>query len=348
MKSYAATFRSGTTEYIFQASMEDLRQKAPAATSIIITDETIAALHTDKLQGYRVITVPPGEQAKSWDTIEALTRALIAHKAHRKTLLLGIGGGVVTDLTGFLASIYMRGVPFAFVPTTILAMVDASIGGKNGVNVGVHKNMLGVIRQPSFILYHLDFLLTLPDAQWCNGFAEVIKYGLIADTQILNALSQNSIAYFQRHPHGLNDLIDGCVAVKNKIVMADEQESSLRKVLNFGHTAGHAFETLYQLPHGHAVGLGMLVACRLSEKHLGMQAACSERLQQLLEKYGLPVQLDYNVDQVLEVLEMDKKRNDQCIDFVLLEKAGVAVLKELELSEIRYGLHPAITRTTGE
>lgn len=346
MKSYAATFRSGTTEYIFQASMEDLHKKAPPSTSIIIADETIAALHADKLHGYRVITVPAGEQAKNWETIETLTRALIQHKADRKTLLLGVGGGVITDLTGFLASIYMRGVPVAFVPTTILAMVDASIGGKNGVNVGVHKNMLGVIRQPSFILYHLDFLLTLPEAQWCNGFAEVIKYGFIADTQILNALSQNSIVYFQKHPQGLYDLIDGCVAVKNKIVMADEQESSLRKVLNFGHTAGHAFETLYKLPHGHAVGLGMLVACRLSEKYSGLSTSCSEKLLQLLKKYKLPVQLDYNVDQVLEVLEMDKKRNNKCIDFVLLEKAGVAVLKALEPVEIKYGLQPSEADTT--
>jgi len=346
MKSYAATFRSGTTEYIFEASMNDLHRKAPAATSIIITDETIAALHADKLAGYRVITVPSGEQAKSWETIEQLTHALIQHQAHRKTMLIGIGGGVVTDLTGFLASIYMRGVPFGFVPTTILAMVDASIGGKNGVNVGIHKNMLGVIRQPSFILYHLDFLLTLPDAQWCNGFAEVIKYGLIADTQILNGLSQQSLAYFQKHPQGLYDLIDGCVAVKNKIVMADEQENGLRKVLNFGHTAGHAFETLYKLPHGHAVGLGMLVACKLSEKHLGLAASCTEKLVQLLEKYNLPVQLDYDMDLVLDVLQMDKKRNHKCIDYVLLEKAGVAVLKELEPVEIKYGLTASNTIAT--
>lgn len=338
MKSYAVTFPSGTTEYIFQSGLDDLRRKAAPASSVIITDENIAALHGDKLGDYRTIVIPAGESAKKWETIELLTNELIRLQAHRKTMLIGLGGGVVTDITGFLASVYMRGVPFAFVPTTILAMVDASIGGKNGVNVGVHKNMLGTIRQPAFIFYHHDFLTTLPDHEWSNGFAEVIKYGFIADTQILNALNQHSINYFQKHPQGLYELIEGCVAVKNKIVQADEHETGLRKVLNFGHTAGHAFETLYHLPHGHAVGLGMLVASRLSEKHLHLPAACTEKLQGLLAKYALPVRLDYDKEQVLQVLQMDKKRNVRGIDYVLIEKAGVAVLKELVPDEIREGL----------
>ena len=334
MRSFAFTFPSGTTEYLFEATINDLREKAPPATSIIITDENIASLYKDRLAGYRILTIPSGEAYKTWSTVEDLCKQLIELGAHRGTLLIGIGGGVVTDLTGFLASVYMRGLKFAFVPTTLLAMVDASIGGKNGVNVAVHKNMLGTVRQPTFILYDTDFLLTLPEEQWSNGFAEIIKYGYIADTRILNTLQQSDLAYYQKHPHQLGELIAGCADIKNKIVHADEQESGLRKMLNFGHTAGHAFEMLGNLPHGCAVGLGMIVATRLSEKYRSLPSSTRTQLTDILKKYRLPTAIDFDPQQALELIRMDKKKSDHGIDYILLEKPGVAVVHCLQPEDI--------------
>lgn len=334
MRSFAFTFPSGTTEYHYEATIDDLREKAPPATTIIITDENVAKLYAAKLEDYRIITLPAGEEHKTWITVEQLAKKLMELGAHRGTLLAGVGGGVVTDITGFLASVYMRGLKFAFVPTTLLGMVDAAIGGKNGVNVGLHKNMLGTISQPQFILYNTDFLLTLPDEQWSNGFAEIIKYGYIADARILTTLQQSNIAFFQKHPQQLGELIAGAADIKNKIVHADEQETGMRKMLNFGHTAGHAFEMMHNLPHGYAVGLGMMIAMRLSRAYQAMPEPTQHQLADLLMQYGLPVTLDYDPQQALDIMKGDKKGSDGSIDYVLLEKPGVAAIRKLKLAEI--------------
>lgn len=334
MQSYTLKFPSGATEYLFEAGLDRLRALARPERTVIITDERVAELHGAAFTDYRLLTIPAGEASKSWKTIEHLAEQLIALQADRQTLLLGLGGGVVTDITGFLAGIYMRGIACAFVPTTLLAMVDAAIGGKNGVNLSAHKNMLGLIRQPSFILYHTDFLLTLPPEEWSNGFAEIIKYGYIADTRILTTLQQGDIPYFQKHPQQLSELIEGCANIKNKIVLADETETGLRRMLNFGHTAGHAFEMLYQLPHGYAVGLGMLLAVQLSTRYKGLAPQTLQQLTGLLEKYGLPAKIDYDPQQVLDVIRMDKKKSDDSIHYILLEKPGVAIAYKLTIDQL--------------
>ena len=339
MKSQAITFPSGAvTEYHFDAAQSDLRRLAPPGETIVITDETVARLHGDGLKAYRVLTFPAGEQHKTLNTIAALTIQLIEAGAHRGTTLLGIGGGVVTDITGYLAASFMRGVPVAFVPTTLLGQVDAAIGGKNGVNVGLHKNMLGTIRQPKAVFFDIAYLTTLPDEQWSNGFAEIIKYGLIADARILTALEDKNVSFFQKHPEQLGELIAGCADIKSKIVHADEAEESLRRILNFGHTAGHAFETLYDLPHGQAVGLGMRVAAGLSMQHKELNEETGVQLKRLLEQFGLPTTLAYNADDVMQLLLTDKKRNSAGLNYVLLEKPGVAVTQVLQPDEIRAGL----------
>ncbi len=335
MKSHAITFPSGaTTEFIFEGSRQDLRQLAPPEQTIVVTDDTVAGLYGEQFSDYRIVSFPAGEQNKSLDTIGLLTTRLIEAGATRATRLLGLGGGVVTDVTGYLASSFMRGLPFAFVPTTLLGQVDAAIGGKNGVNTGLYKNMLGTIRQPQFVFLDTAYLETLPEDQWSNGFAEVIKYGHIADVRILSTLQQTDISQLRKHPEKLGELIAGCADVKNKIVHADEVETGLRRVLNFGHTAGHAFETLYALPHGYAVGLGMRVAVRLSEQHCGLHPDTGVQLQQLLEAYGLPLQVAHDRDAVLKLLMSDKKRTEEGIEYVLLEKPGVAVTKTLQPEDI--------------
>jgi len=335
MKPQTLIFPSGvTTHYYFQANSMDLRKLAEPEGTIIITDEQVAELYKEQLRDYRVLRMETGESHKTLDTIARLGEELIHLGAVRGTRLLGLGGGVVTDVCGFLASTFMRGLPFAFVPTTLLAQVDAAIGGKNGVNLGLHKNMLGTIRQPEFILFDHQYLNSLPTAQWSNGFAEIIKYGFIADTRILTTLQSADIDFFQKHPEQLNALIEGCVDVKNKIVHADETENGIRKLLNFGHTAGHALETLYGLPHGNAVGLGMRVAVRLSEEHCGLKEDASPVLLELLNRYQLPTHLSQDAEQILTLLLTDKKRHENGVDYVLLEKPGVAITKNLGREDI--------------
>lgn len=335
---YAVTFPTGTVEYLFHSNWEHLAQMAPPETSIIITDSNINALYGERFEKYRTLVIPAGEKSKSLKTISDLTDQLIQHKAHKKTMLVGVGGGVVTDVTGFLASIYMRGVPFGFVPTSLLAQVDAAIGGKNGINIDLHKNMLGTIRQPNFILYDISFLSTLSDEEWSNGFAEIIKYGCISDVRILTTLEDSDIQYFRKRPDKLQELIMGCVDVKNKIVHADENESSVRKLLNFGHTAGHAFETIYHIPHGFSVALGMMVACHLSETHTSFTTAETNHLKEILRRFKLPVYHKFDLQKVMEILQMDKKRNVEQIDYILLHKLGKACVKTLSFNIVEQAL----------
>lgn len=335
---YSVTFPTGTTEYLFRSNWDKLKELAPPDRAVIITDSNLKELYPERFEGYRTLVVPAGEKSKSFHTINDLAHKLIHFQAHRKTILVGVGGGVVTDITGFLASIYMRGVPFGFVPTTLLGMVDAAVGGKNGINIELHKNMLGTIRQPKFLLYDASFLFTLNDTEWSNGFAEIIKYGCISDVRILNMLEASTIQYFQKHPDALNDLIMGCVDVKNKIVHADESETGVRKLLNFGHTSGHAFETLYHMPHGFSVALGMVVACRLSEEQTGLAHAETEIMKQLLVRYQLPTHRKYDVHKVMEILRMDKKRNAEEVDYILLHKLGRACIKTLSFETVETAL----------
>lgn len=335
---YAFPFPSGPVSYFFEEEWRQLYENAPPEHTILLTDEIVAAVLPDALQPYRRIVMPAGEASKSWETAGGLAQQLMQLEAHRKTGLLGVGGGVVTDMTGLLASVYMRGIAFSFVPSSLLGMVDAAIGGKNGVNHGSHKNMLGTFRQPQFLFYRTELLQTLPDAEWSNGFAEIIKYGCTADARILTMLEEGDVAHFQSRPEQLSALISGCVDVKNKIVNADETESGLRKTLNFGHTAGHAFESLYGLPHGSAVGLGMIVAALLSETFCGLSPDTTAVIRRLLQQYGLPLRLEFDTDKVLENMRLDKKRTAAAVDYVLLQKPGVAQVTELSFEQVRTGL----------
>jgi len=335
---FAHTFPSGTVEYHLAASIKKLRELAPPESSVVLTDENVARLHGEHLTGYKLLIVPAGEDSKSLQTVERLAQELASIEAHRKTMLVGVGGGMVTDLAGFLASVYMRGVAFGFVPTTLLAAVDAAVGGKNGVNVEFHKNLLGTVCQPRFILQDTDLIQTLPDAEWSNGFAEIIKYGCISDVRIFNTLSHSDIAFYRKNRDGLDELIAGCVDVKNKIVNADEGETGLRRILNFGHTAGHAFERLHNLPHGAAVGLGMLVACLVSEKVAGLDPGAKDKLANTLAAYGLPTSLQFDPSQLTALLRADKKRTDDGVAYVVMETFGKVWVEELPFSVVEEAL----------
>ncbi|GAA4463411.1 hypothetical protein GCM10023093_11790 [Nemorincola caseinilytica] len=306
--------------------------------AVILTDEHIAALYPHLLKDLRVITIPAGEDSKSITTIARLTKELLEIGATRDTLLIGMGGGVVTDITGFLAAVFMRGIRCGFVPTTLLAMADAAVGGKNGVNNGMYKNMIGTIRQPEFILYDIQLLQTLPQEEWSNGFAEVIKYGCIFDAGLFDELAQHDLAWYMQNNDALNKVIERCVAWKNRTVAEDEHEKGIRKLLNFGHTAGHAIEKLYALPHGKAVAIGMMIACHISEQQTGLDAATTQQLEAALQRYHLPVHMAIDTAKVMALLQTDKKRKDDSINYILLQDKGKAVIHPLRLPVIEKAL----------
>lgn len=336
--NYSVSFPSGTVQYYTAGSFASLHEIADTDDCIVLTDNHIATIYHSLLAPYRTIVIQAGEDHKTAETISYITDELLKHEAHRRTTLIALGGGMITDIGGYAASTYMRGLHYGFVPTTILGMVDAAIGGKNGINHKLQKNLLGTISQPQFILYDSNFLQSLPAEEWSNGFAEVIKYACLFDKALFNELEQHDIEYYRTNSAALNKIIETCADWKNKIVLADERETGARKLLNFGHTTGHAFETLYQLPHGYAVALGMMVACQASIEHCMLDASVPQRVQHLLQAYKLPVQQPIDIPKVMDVLRMDKKRNKNSIDFILLTEIGNAVIKSLSPEEIQSAL----------
>lgn len=335
---YSLTFPTGTVQYMLHSSFEALDGICDRKQAIIVTDSNLASQYKSLFQSFKsVITVPAGEKNKSLTTASSVITQLLAQKTTKKTWIIGVGGGVVTDIAGFVASVYMRGVPFGFVPTSLLGMVDAAIGGKNGVNLGLQKNLIGNIKQPRFILYDTNFLKTLPEREWSNGFAEIIKYAMVFDERLFTELSKRDIGYYRDNPNALSALIESCVNMKNKIVLADEQESGARKLLNFGHTAGHAFETLYQMPHGYAVGLGMILACIISEKY-GLHSSAKNKLAIALLKYQLPITLDFDKTRIMEILRLDKKGDRDTVDFIMLQHVGEAVVRNIPFDVVENAL----------
>ncbi len=306
--------------------------------TILITDDNIFKLHQQKFDGWKTIVIKAGEEHKQQATADYIIGELIRLEADRKTFIVGIGGGVVTDITGYTASVYMRGLKFGFIPTSILAMVDASIGGKNGVDVGVYKNLVGLIKQPEFLLFDYAMLQTLPQKEWVNGFAEVIKHACIKDADLFSLLEKHSLYDIQHNAVLLAQLIERNVFIKTSVVVQDEFEQGDRKLLNFGHTIGHAIENIHLLPHGHAVSIGMVAACNLSEQLNGFHFDEATRIVKLLSKYHLPVDIETEYDKVFDILKMDKKRSQHTMNFILLKKIGEANITPIALDELQQHL----------
>jgi len=282
-----------------------------------------------------LLTVPNGERAKNWPVVQRLARELLEGGAHRDSLLLALGGGVVGDLTGFLASIFMRGLPFIQVPTTLLAMVDAAIGGKTAINLPEGKNLLGTFHQPRLVAIDPEFLQTLPRAEFLSGLAEVVKAALIRDGELLARLGVFLVkgpAGLLRNPEELLEVIYRAAAIKAEVVAQDEREGGLRRLLNFGHTLGHGLEqaSSFRLAHGRAVAWGMLAALKLSERLAGLPAEEASRARGLLQHLGLTRRPLPPLDPgaVLAALARDKKRLESGVPFVLLRRLGAAVVAE--------------------
>jgi 3-dehydroquinate synthase len=326
-------FSSAPVEVYFDAKFRQLEKLVDKKKGIIITDENIFSAHHSKFKNWNVITLKPGEQFKIQATADTVIEQLIGLEADRQSVLIGVGGGVVTDLTGYVASIYMRGIRFGFVPTSLLAMVDASIGGKNGIDVGEYKNMVGIIRQPSFLFYDSSLLSTLPDKEWSNGFAEIIKHACILDRPMFKLLESTSLDKLRKKKPLLDDIIRRNVHLKSGIVKRDEFEQGDRKLLNFGHTLGHALETQYELTHGQAVALGMIFAGWLSAKLLGYKDLT--RLEKTIATYGLPTRASFDVEKVFNVLKMDKKRVSKTMNYILLSRTGKGEIVQIPVEDLR-------------
>jgi 3-dehydroquinate synthase len=325
-------FSKAATAFYFEANFSHLRKLVSRETAVLITDEHIFAAHKKHFDGWNKIVLKAGEEYKVQATLDLIFEQLIAMKADRTWTLVGVGGGVITDMTGYAASVYLRGVKFGFVPTTVLGMVDAAIGGKNGIDVGLYKNMVGTINQPQFLLYDAALLKTLPVSEWRNGFAEVIKHGAILDAPMFKELEEHKLAFFQKNKTGLQKLLQRNAMLKSKIVKEDEFEGGRRRLLNFGHTLGHAVEKQYELMHGEAVAVGMAFAAKLSAQMLHFKSA--DKLLKLIDNYGLPVTAGYNKQKVFDVLVSDKKREGELMNFILLERIVKAVVKKNPLPEI--------------
>lgn len=302
---------------------------------VLISDSKVYRLHGQRvLMALRQMNLsveglefPEGEASKNMETILRLVEELTALGADRHTALVALGGGVTGDLTGFLASIYMRGIPFFQIPTSLMAQVDSSIGGKTGIDLPLGKNLLGTFYQPRAVFIDLDFLDTLEEKELLNGLAEVIKYGVIEEPQILTILEQEREAVLHRDKKVLERLIGRCCRIKKRIVEMDEKESGLRRILNFGHTLGHALEAEsgYTLSHGRAVGIGMVFASLLSHKLNHLSAKELGRIEALISSYGLPSRLPQGMETeaLLVRLTRDKKKKGSQLPFVLIKKMGL-------------------------
>ncbi|HWW01764.1 MAG TPA: 3-dehydroquinate synthase [Candidatus Acidoferrum sp.] len=302
----------------------------------IISDRHVAPRYADKVKTTLLragiepllLTVPSGETAKSLETVRVCYDQLAAHRLERKSFIVALGGGVVGDLAGFVAATYLRGIPFVQVPTTLLAQVDSSVGGKVGVNLKAGKNLVGAFHQPRLVLCDLDTLSTLPPREFRAGLAEVIKYGIIFDAALFARLERDLPKLLAREPKTLGAVVARCCEIKAEVVGQDETESGLRAILNFGHTVGHALEAISQYGrflHGEAISIGQVAAARLSSQVLGLPESDVGRITLLFQRAGLPTQLEVNASQrvrLIAAMTLDKKVSRGEVKFVLTKRIG--------------------------
>ena len=324
-------------------SRQETFEHLPAATTALVVSNTVVApLYAEKLlqalktrySNVKTLVLPDGEVHKDWSTLQLIFDALLGHGCDRKTVVFALGGGVVGDMAGFAAASYMRGVPFVQVPTTLLAQVDSSVGGKTAINHPLGKNMIGAFYQPLQVVCDLDVLETLPARELSAGLAEIIKYGPIADMNFFEWIEKNIDALLDKNGDALAYAIQRSCEIKAWVVGQDERETGLRAILNFGHTFGHAIESglgYGQWLHGEGVGCGMVMAAHLSHRLGRVDMPFVQRLTNLIERAGLPVRAPVlsesdNAGRYLELMRIDKKSEAGEIRFVVIDGPGQAVV----------------------
>lgn len=306
----------------------------------VVTNDVVGPLYLERLQhalsaqGIEVIPIilPDGEQNKTWETLNLIFDALLSHRCERNTMLIALGGGVIGDMTGFAAACYQRGAPFIQIPTTLLAQVDSSVGGKTAINHPQGKNMIGAFYQPQAVVADMTLLDTLPERELCAGLAEVIKYGLLGDLDFFEWLEQNMDRLRARESEALQYAVQRCCEMKAELVAADEKEHGVRALLNLGHTFGHAIEAGLGYGvwlHGEAVAAGMVLAASVSHARGAISQQELARIRKLIQRAGLPVQSpDLGLDHWLALMSHDKKVSHGKVRFVLLQQMGQAMVED--------------------
>ena len=299
-------------------------------------DKKVFEIYNDVFNSLKnIIIIDSNEKSKSIEYSTSLINKLIHLEANKKSYFIAIGGGVVCDITGFISSIYMRGVRFAYVPTTVLSITDASLGGKNGVNFNGIKNLVGTINEPDFILIDLSFLTSLEKSEVENGFAEIIKHACIASPELFLFLSKVKINFKSKDFY--YQILQESISIKLDIVKQDLNDLNQRKVLNFGHTYGHAIESQYNMPHGCSVSLGIVFACNISKQLGYLSIEKVKEVKALLNRFNLPIDISrIKIDDIMPFILKDKKAKNEKIDFVILEDIGKAKIIEIEIEKIKY------------
>ena len=306
----------------------------PENKTVIVTDDNVNQLYGVRFPKFPIFSLSPGEASKKLGVIGTLAEKMIEAGIDRSGFVLAIGGGVVCDVAGFLAAVYMRGIRCGYVSSTLLSQVDASTGGKNGVNLGGTKNMLGTIRQPEFVICDPALLLTLPQQEYLSGVAELIKTAIIGDKELFELIERNVDKIMSRNQELLISLIAKSVKFKGLVVSKDEYETGLRRILNFGHTFGHAVEMQKSVKHGFAVAAGMKLATDFSfEKgYIGQDEKA--RINDMLKSFKLIDRLDIKEDQMEKLVLHDKKKTGTDIHFVFTQGIGKALIEKIPVGEV--------------
>ena len=314
--------------------LQELHSYLPAGRTVIITDENLLRLYRKEFPVFPVLSIGTGEGVKTLDTVRDLYASLVDLEADRSTFLVGIGGGIVCDVTGFTAATFMRGLRFGFVATTLLAQVDASVGGKNGVNLEGYKNIVGSFSQPEFVLCDMQLLRSLPGSEVVNGMAEIAKHAMIADAAMFAFIEANAEQALALDPPVIERLVRDSVRIKAAVVGRDERETGERRKLNFGHTFGHALEKAGRFSHGEAVAIGMTLAAAISLRQGRLAAAAHDRILRLLKQLHLPCAASIDLRRLADAIRKDKKRSGDTIHYVLLDDIGKAAVEEIAIDEL--------------
>ena len=322
-----------STLYVGRAE-ELLERVLPEGRTVVITDANIDRLYPNLVRRFEHIIVGQGEVCKSLQTVERVYRELMAMGADRSTFILGIGGGIVTDIAGYVAATYMRGVEFGFVSTTLLGQVDASIGGKNGVNVADYKNMVGTFRHPRFVIADVEMLRTLPKRELRAGMAEVVKSAIIADVELFERLERCGEAIYDSM-EDMQEAMLGAVAVKAHIVKEDEREGGIRRLLNLGHTLGHAIEKCtHEVNHGEAVAIGMSLVAHAAVRRGDLCEDVAERIDRALMQLGLKLEMPVTMTEMLREVKYDKKKKNNTIRLIVPKRIGECAVVEMSFEEL--------------
>lgn len=329
-------------------SIDDIGGYVDPAKCVIITDVNVHRLYSDRFKSVPAIVIGTGEGIKTLATVEQIMKELITLGADRNTFIIGIGGGIISDIAGFAASIFMRGLEFGFVSTTLLSQVDASVGGKNGVNVDRLKNMAGVFCQPRFVICDHSMLSTLNEEEYRNGMAEIIKTACLDSAGLFDFVWQHREGLRNRETSDVEEAVYRCASFKADVVTQDERETGLRRILNLGHTAGHAVEKVHGVAHGLAVAAGIGFSLFLSIKYGLTDSDTAGRITTMLKFFGLPSGL-YDIARagdaakLAEAASSDKKREGSTVKFVLLEGIGRPAVRDITLSGLDKLIHEHIT-----